>query len=429
MVIFLAVAICALPGCSNFSENVTEPGFNPSCEQLSLLPTELEAGETIFSADGRSVAMAIKAAGKVVVLHDSKKIGPYDAVRGLQYMDGSRKLAFFAKKGNKEVVVANGVEGESFDSISALQYMAKSPVVYTAQLAGKMQVVADNKKSPLFDLSTTTPIISFDGKQLAYVEYQADTRKSSLLVCASDLQRCHRENRYDAISEFRSDATRSRFAFIAVKAGKKTVVVVDFRQPGFNSKETGWYDDVASFNISANGKHLAFLASRGAESLLVKDGLEIPVARFDTSFELNVANGGKVIYGALTGNKVRCFVDGNQAGKIFDSVDSPIMSPDGEHSLFVARVGEQYFAVSDGQAGPGFDMVITPQFSPDSSRIVYRARDKGQRFVVVADLQGRTVREHPRYEAVWEVKFAPDGKTVGYGVKRGQQYRWQVEKL
>jgi len=157
--------------------------------------------------------------------------------------------------------------------------------------------------------------------------------------------------------------------------------------------------------------------------------MEIPITRFDTSFELNVANGGKVIYGAMIGNKVHCFVDGKQVGKQYESVDAPTFSADGNHSLFAANEGDKYFIVVDGVAGPGFDMVVTPQFSPDGSRIVYRVRDKGKRFVVVSDLQGRTVREHPRYEAVWEVNFAPDGKTFGYGVKSGQQYRWQVEKI
>jgi subtilisin family serine protease len=427
---FAAVAwIMALAGCSKFSERPAVAGFNAASGQLALLPAGYEAGETAFSADGRSVATAAKTAGKVAVAHNAKILGPYDSVRGLQFIEGGSELAFIAKKGDKEVVFANGVEGEPFDAVSALQYVANSPVVYTGQLAEKMQVVFGKKRSAPFDTAATTPIISFDGKQLAYVEYQAAARKNSLRACTSDLSGCRSGRQYDAISEFRSDATRSRFAFIAARKGKKTVVVVDFRQPDLNEKEVGWYDDVHSFNMSANGDHLAFLASRGDASLLVKDGMEIPITRFDTSFELNVAAGGEVIYGAMTGNKVRCFVDGKQVGKQYDSVDAPILSADGNHSLFATNEGNKYFIVVDGVAGPGFDMVVTPRFSPDGSRIVYRVRHKGERFVVVADLHGRTMREHPHYEAVWEVNFAPDGKTVGYGVKSGRQYRWHVEKI
>jgi hypothetical protein len=44
-------------------------------------------------------------------------------------------------------------------------------------------------------------------------------------------------------------------------------------------------------------------------------------------------------------------------------------------------------------------------------------------------LQGRTIREHPHYEAVWDVVFSPDGKSVGYGVKIGQELWWKVEEL
>ena len=42
-------------------------------------------------------------------------------------------------------------------------------------------------------------------------------------------------------------------------------------------------------------------------------------------------------------------------------------------------------------------------------------RVNGKRFVVIADAQGRTIREHPQYESVWDVNFAPDGKLAGYG--------------
>lgn len=436
IVLFKVVLLAAiagstmLSGCNKFSEKPVAAGFNTVSGQLALLPTGYLAGETAFSADGRSVAIAAKADGSFVVLRNAKNLGSYDAVRDLQFMEGgSSELAFIAKKGDKEFVVANGVEGELFDAINSIQYVAKSPIVYTGQRVEKMQVVAGSKLSVPFDAITTTPLVSFDGRKTVYAEYLAAPQKSRLQFCNSDLTGCSSGSQYDAISAFRVDATRSRFAFIATRDGKRSVVDVDFRQKNLSEQDTGWFDDVTSFNLSANGKHLAFVARRGTGTILVKDGKELPIDRFDNSFDFNVANDGKVIYVAMAGNKVRCFVDGKQVGIQYDAVESPALSPDGVHSLFVVKEGEKHFIVVDGLAGPRFDMVVTPRFSPDGSRIVYRTRDKGERFVVVADLQGRTLREHPHYEAVWEVNFAPDGKSVGYGVKSGQQYRWQVEKL
>jgi hypothetical protein len=60
---------------------------------------------------------------------------------------------------------------------------------------------------------------------------------------------------------------------------------------------------------------------------------------------------------------------------------------------------------------------------------VFRARSAGKRFLVVANRLGQILREHPPYEAVWEYRFSPDGKYVGYGVKSGQELWWKVEKI
>jgi len=47
-----------------------------------------------------------------------------------------------------------------------------------------------------------------------------------------------------------------------------------------------------------------------------------------------------------------------------------------------------------------YDMIVSPQFSPDGSRLLYRVRKDGKRFVVMADKDGGTVREHPPYDMV-----------------------------
>jgi hypothetical protein len=91
--------------------------------------------------------------------------------------------------------------------------------------------------------------------------------------------------------------------------------------------------------------------------------------------------------------------------------------------------GEQHYVVVGGKEGPPFDRVVTPSFSPDGRAVVYRARKDGKRFVVVADLDGKTIRQHAAYEQVFPVRFTADGKSVAYGVKDGRRLAWKVEPL
>ena len=96
---------------------------------------------------------------------------------------------------------------------------------------------------------------------------------------------------------------------------------------------------------------------------------------------------------------------------------------------YAARKGNNWFVVVNGKEGPAFDRVVTPMFSPDGSRLVYRARQDGKRFVVVADANGKVIRQHPAYEQVFPVAFTADGNSVAYGVKDGRKLIWKVDPV
>jgi len=85
--------------------------------------------------------------------------------------------------------------------------------------------------------------------------------------------------------------------------------------------------------------------------------------------------------------------------------------------------------VANGKEGPALDRVVSPVFSPDGKFLLYRARKDGKRFVVVADANGKTLRQYPAYEQVFQPVFTADGKSVAYGVKDGNKLIWKVEKL
>jgi hypothetical protein len=113
----------------------------------------------------------------------------------------------------------------------------------------------------------------------------------------------------------------------------------------------------------------------------------------------------------------------------YDEASTPLYAPDGSRAAFIAKRGKRIFMVVNGRECPAYDIVVSPQFSPDGRFLVYRARKDGKRFVVVADADGKTLREHPQYEMVFPVVFTDDGKSVAYGVKDGQKLVWMVERL
>ena len=123
------------------------------------------------------------------------------------------------------------------------------------------------------------------------------------------------------------------------------------------------------------------------------------------------------------------FVGGGRSEPAHEEAEALVYGREGRSHAYVARRGDRWFVVANGKEGPAFDRVVSPGFSPDGKVLVYRARQDGKRFVVQADANGRTIRQHPAYEQVFPVRFTADGKSVAYGVKDGRQLAWKVEPL
>mgnify|MGYP001606392498 CR=1 FL=1 len=123
------------------------------------------------------------------------------------------------------------------------------------------------------------------------------------------------------------------------------------------------------------------------------------------------------------------FGSSGRKGKAYDEVEWLTYSSDGTASALAVRKGKSWCVVVNGKEGPEFDRVVSPKFSPDGKKIVYRARSNGERYVIVANLDGSVIKEHPHYDAIWDVNFTNDGAAVGYGVKQGNELLWKVEKL
>lgn len=424
--LFLLVAGNA---CDKPPARSSQSAFNNESVKLAAAPEGYELGEKYFSPDGRHVAMLAAKGGQSFVILDSEINGGYAAINDQLFSKYGGDFAFVASDGNKQRVVVNGTAGKAFDGIGRPVFTPDGRIIYDAKAGGKWSIVAGELESSPFDSANPTPVLSYDGKRLAYTERNSATGKFFLRLCSSELAGCVNGAEYDAIGELAADASRTRLCYTATKDGKKAVVTVDLKQPGLTEKTGAWFDDVLVTGLSEGGEHLSYLARRGKSAILFKDGVELPVEPVETVFDLVVAKNGRTLYTAMLKEKVAAFVDGKQAEKAYDEINGASFSPDGALHAYAATSGQKSFVVVNGIEGPKYDKVVSPRFAPDGSRLVYRARINGERFAVTADPKGQTIKEHPHYEAVWDVAFSPDGKSVGYGVKVGREFWWKVEKL
>jgi hypothetical protein len=402
--------------------------FNPGTAKLADIPPGYEMSDVFFSRDGRSVAVILRKDGKAFFSINGRISAPYEDVRDLIFRNGHGGYAFAASKNGKVCVIVDGKEGALYDGMDKPIFAPDGRVVYQASRNEKWHVVSGTQESVPLDEFSPVLVVSNDGK-ISYVERNITTKKSRLRVCDMDLSNCAKGKEYDFIPSSESNSSLSHLAYVVSKGGKMSVVTADLRKPGLAEKEVPQYDRVLSVGLSPGGEHSAFLVRRGKNTLLVKDGIESPAPAFDMSLDVVVAENGRIFCSGAVKDKVIALVDGKQIDKGYREIYSPTFSAGGDHFAFAAGIDPVNFIVVDGAAGPEFDKVVNPHFSPDGSRIVYRARRKGERFVVVADLRGRTLREFPPYEAIWDANFYPDGKSVGYGVRKGPELWWIVEDL
>jgi hypothetical protein len=430
---YVAVLICTLlqlTACENKSEKTENTLFNPVSTKLATLPTGYEAGDIVFSTDGHHVAVALKKDGKVFMGIDSTIGPPYDEVRDPVFRPGTSRIAYIASIGGKACIVVDGKAGVFYDAVTKPQFLPDGRAVYAAKRIDKWHIVVGGTESGPFTASfDPVPFISPDGKRLAHIEQDVATNKMWMTVSDIDLKGAMKGREYDTVTLVRANTTSGQLLYVVGAGAKKTVVVLDIKAAGCSEKEGVWYDDIKNYAISADGKHLALLALRRGRIVQVTDGKEYPSPTVDMTLNISTAISGTTLYSAVQKDKVATFINGIDTGKYVDTVEYSIFSADGAHFALVAGASSKSYLVIDNYEGPKYDKIVSPRFSPDNNFILYRARNIGQRFVVISDLLGKTIREHPHYEAVWDSVFSPDGKSVGYGVRVGQELWWKVEKL
>lgn len=390
-----------------------------------------------ISKYGNGVAYIAKIGERFCVVHNGKVGKPYDLIESFTLIlspDGQR-VAYGAKSGDRHYVVVDGAEKGPFADRGRIAFSPDSKhVAYDAMIGNKWYMYVDNIKNDgalqYFDRS----VFSSDSSKVTYLEVTDVSGVYRLIT--SDLK--FKQNMILTIADpaYVVNAEKTTVAAVEKNQTKWNVISFDYDQP--DKIKTGEaYDDIKQLSFSETGKSLAYIGVKDGKSYLVLDGKRelLPEGEYPWPFVIRPDNKGVGIFivhmkGRMTSAYLHhAFTPDGKQNKTYKEGAHLTYSKDNKHYAYVAIQNEQFTIVVDGKEGPFFERAIKPHFSPDGKYLVYRARQDNKRFVVVADLNGKIVKQLPSYERVFDTTFTPDGASVAYGVKDGNQIMWKVEKL
>jgi len=387
-----------------------------------------------FSASGRGVVYTAAKGGKVSVVHNGRAGRHYTHITDVVLSLDGQHVAYGALDGAKWRMVFDGREGRSFDWLLPPVISPDGQhVVYQAKEGGTWYMVVDNTLNGGTSASYTTPAFSSDSRSIVYVE--AAERSSDMRLIVSDLKfRKQSVKSYIGDLLFTTNRDKTRIAAAQVVGDKLRVIDFSFATPDL-VHEGPLYDVIDKLTFSDDGRSLSYCALKDKTRLLILDDKEEVLPKgVLPELEFPVVRPDKKGVGVLLASQGRIslhqgFFNSNVKGKKYDEAANLTYSKDSRLYAYAARNKEKWFIVVNGSEGPAFDRVVTPMFSPDGKYLVYRARKDGKRFVVVADASGKTIKQRPSFELVFQTVFVDEGKSIAYGVKDGNRLVWKVEKL
>jgi hypothetical protein len=440
----LGATVAVLAGCGGRSGAAGEPGQKGQATRLATLPDEepepeargslhvsIEADRSPVFGELGGVAYVEEAGPGSRVVHRGREGRTYQAIGELVVSRDGLRSAYGALTGGAWHVVVDGVEGPAFSAVKGLAFCPDGVhVAYQGMAGDRWHLVVDGR----LGRGTPTRILGFGfacrASRIAWIDDADDFDRFGRLAVA-DLSLEGERTIALRAGELTVGEDRSTVAAVVRRGGHWSVIVAPDGAAGAVREGAG-YDRLDGLTLSRGGQ-ASYFAERDGRRFVVNGGRE-EVAGIEELPAVAVArpSGGGV--GALVatdgGKRLREFGTAAPAGGVrFEEAEGLAYSEDGRLHAYAARRGDRWFVVVNGHEGPSFDRVVTPIVSPDAKRVVYRAREDAERFVVVADARGRTLRRLPSYEQVFPVRLAAGGRSIVYGTRTGRDVFWREDAL
>jgi hypothetical protein len=385
--------------------------------------------ELLFASRGVGVAFEVETERGAYVVHNGRPGKTYAAVGEVALSPDGAHVAHGALVDGRWRMVRDGVEGEAFDAVDAPVFSPDGAhLAYEAMSGLFWHLVVDGAASYRSPTRFLASAFSGDSSRIAFVEDFDPPLLAQLIV--SDLEFQRPTVVATDVAGMVLDEGGTRVASVSAALGGNALLTVRLDAPERVALGPR-YDAIRGPVFGADGA-VTYLAERGGARFVVLDEAEEPLPPGDLSGGLVPRGQGRgvgVLVASGGSTRLHELFTRERGAPLprYDAAAELTYDPSGRSHAFAASRGGRWHVVVNGHEGPPFDRVVTPRFSPDGERVVYRARQDGRRFVVTADLRGRTRRRYPGFDQVYPASFTADGSAVVYGVKDAANVVWRVE--
>jgi len=326
--------------------------------------------------------------------------------------------AYVAQSDKGQTVVVDGKAGPPVQNIGALQFSPDNKHYAYQYMADEKFVVAlDGKPRP-----------SYDGVQPGSLQFTAkgslgySARKGSSYVAIVDGKE---RGEYQQMDQFQVSSDGKRIAFVSTTSDGQSVVV--------DGKPGPAYQKIDSLMFSPDGSRVGYVGELSTGKFVVVDEQESPAYRSVNHFQFS-ANGKRYGYVGSTEKGEVVVVDG-QASKPYRTFVDLAISPDGSR---YAYEGDMDFYVAelviDGKATRARNLVATLEptigvgdkkvfcFSPNSKRLAMAGMvSGGRKYVITVDgIDG------PTSGWCYRFVFSPDSSHFAYVTREPIRGIWNT---
>ena len=433
---------------------------------LSSIPEGVEAGDILFSPDGRQVTYRFRQGGKGYVMVNQAKGPAFDAILDApRFGPDGRTVYYRGKSGAVISVVVGGKAEQGFEQVGipVLSLDGKRAAYAAAGarsggLAGGQAwgVMVGGRKFGGDFLHVGTPAFSPSGDNWAVAvripkgvagagaarnkEFVLQDGKpgpefdriEDLVLSPAGGTAAYRarqginvglDEKWSMVVGTKSGATHpvlgaprftsdGRLVYMA-GSGTKQFVVVD----GTRGEE---YDTVGTLVFSPDGRSVAHAASRDGKSFIVVDGK--PLEPFESVQDPVFSPDGRQVAYSVSRQGKAVMMTGDKPGEALDLMGPPVWSPDSKKTAHMGMWKNLFIMVVAGARSEPFETVGTPAWSPDSARAAFAAKKENRNHMVINYRKSEEVYD----ELFGAPAFSPDGKKVAFGARKGKDLLWRV---
>jgi Tol biopolymer transport system component len=439
------VLILTIPGCSRDQPvSKTTPIIIKVSDRTTVLaaigleqkPTGIDGSipkktqyDVYFNESGTGVAYVAQIAGTLHVVHNGRAGMAISGLNQVAISPDGRRIAYSALVNDKWRMIVDDQSGmESDDANNPVFSPDSAHVAYYMRAGEQSFLVLDGRKIPGGPAFNGVPVFSSDSRKIAYAEHLNANGDMRLVIRDTASNKTWVRDSMGSL--FAVNGQRTRIAAVRQNGDKQTLQVFSFDEPD-RATAGSPFDAITSLAFDDRGESVAFVGVKGGSRYIILNGREERLPAGDLVGSPVIRPDNRAVAVILASDEGfyfhQAFLNTKTGMTKYEDAGEPTYNKEGSVYAYVARKGLDWFVVVNGREGRRYDRVASPLFVGNDV-LVYRARKNGRRFVVTADTHGTVLRQHKSYDMLFAPVLTPDGMSIAYGLKDGQNLVWNVHK-